>query len=138
VTETITVEYYKQKYGKKKKGLGRYPNIKRKRCELNHHHDSREEAEYCLKLQLLKRAGEIQDFRSQVVYSLDLTDEFGKKHHIANHRVDFEVTNKEGKTEIHEYKGVETFEWRMKRRLFEFIYPHIPYKVMREKDLLFR
>lgn len=133
MTEEITVEYYRDKYAKKK---NRFGNIaQRKKCALNHSHQSREEAEYCLVLQILKKSGEIKDFRSQVKYSLDLTDEFGKKHHLINHIVDFEVWTKAGKLEVHEYKGYETEIWRVKMRLFRFLYPHIPYIVKRKKDL---
>ncbi len=92
--ETITVEYYRDKYKKKKNRLGSV--ARRKTCALQHSHHSREEAEYCFLLQCLQKKGEIQSFKSQVRYPLDLVDGFGKKHHITNHIVDFEVVNKKG------------------------------------------
>ena len=96
------------------------------RCKKNHYHDSRGEARYCDELNLLEKAGELQEYKTQVNYDLYIND---KK--ICRHIVDFEVINKEGKKEIHEFKGFSTALWQLKRKIFEAVYPDIEYKVIR-------
>jgi hypothetical protein len=95
------------------------------RCAADHYHDSCLEAGYCDSLNMLKRAGEIRDYKSQVSYDLVVDG-----HKICSHIVDFVVTNKEGKEEIHETKGFATAEWRLKYNLFRACFPNIPYIVI--------
>lgn len=96
------------------------------KCHSGHIHDSRGEAAYCDNLTLLIKAGEIQSFEIQKTYDLIVN---GKK--ICGHRVDFVVVDKDGNTAIHEFKGFATEVWRIKHKLFEAIYPNLPYIVVR-------
>lgn len=88
--------------------------------------DSRREADYYAHLKLEKRAKVILDFERQVQIDLVVN---GKK--ICAHRIDFFVTLAGGGKEVREVKGYETPEWEIKRKLFEALFPEIPYKVIR-------
>lgn len=94
-------------------------------CHQEHRHDSIAEAGYCDTLALLKKAGEIKDYRIQILYDLVVN---GKK--VCGHRVDFEVENNDGSLEVHEYKGFATAVWVLKRKLFIALYPNIPYRTI--------
>ena len=74
---------------------------------------------------LLFKAKEIRGYRSQVKFDLKVNDK-----HVTTHIVDFMVENNDKKFEVHEYKGFATDAWDIKRRLFEAIYPEIPYIVI--------
>jgi len=100
-------------------------NNKKSTCGL-HYHDSKGEAGYCRQLQILKKAGKIQDFETQKTFDFYVN---GKK--ICSHRVDFLVTTNEGKIEAHEYKGYEQNTWIIKKKLFEALYPEIDYIVIK-------
>lgn len=91
-------------------------------CRQEHRHDSIGEGNYCDTLALLKKAGEIKDYRIQILYDLIVN---GKK--VTGHRVDFEVEKNDGSLEIHEFKGFATAVWVLKRKLFIALYPDIPY-----------
>lgn len=88
--------------------------------------DSRREADYYGQLKLEKKGKLILDFERQVQIDLVVN---GKK--ICAHRVDFYVTLPGGLKEVREVKGYATAEWEIKRKLFEAIFPEIPYKVIR-------
>ena len=52
--------------------------------------------------------------------------------HICDHYPDFTLLNKAGVAlAVEEFKGFATREWAMKKRLFEALYPAIPYRVIR-------
>lgn len=101
-------------------------NASRYVCRQGHRHDSIGEARYCDKLMLLKKAGEIKDYKNQVTFDLKVN---GKK--VTGHRVDFVVTNNDGSESVHEFKGYATQVWIIKRKLFIALYPQIPYKTIR-------
>ena len=90
------------------------------------YYHSKKEAAYAQELDLLKKAGEIKDWKPQHRVSLDVNG-----YHICNYIVDFLVTNKYGEEELHEVKGFETDLWRIKRKLLEAIYPDIKYIVIK-------
>lgn len=96
------------------------------RCTLNHQHDSRKEADYCFQLQALKAAGEIKDFEYEKSYDLCIN---GKR--ICQHKPDFTVTAIDGTVSVHEVKGFATADWRLRRKIFEAVFPDIPYIVIR-------
>ena len=102
----------------------KYGNITCK-CVQGHIHDSRGEAKYCTELFYQQKAGEIQSYEIQRKYPLVLD-----RKSMGYMRVDFEVINKEGKTEIHEYKGMATSIWRLKVKIFKVCYPDIEYKII--------
>ena len=93
--------------------------------KLRHQHGSRFEADYCDQLKLLVKAGEIQEFEYSVRYILKVNDKT-----ICEHWPDFLVTRNDGGQEVHETKGFATKEWGLKRKLFEALYPNIPYIVI--------
>ena len=97
-------------------------------CWQKHHHDSIKEASYCNQLMMLKRAGEIAKYEIQVDFPLRV-----RKQKICTIRVDFLITNIHGGEEIHEVKSniTMTSTWDIKRKLFEVLYPNIPYIVVR-------
>lgn len=97
------------------------------KCMAGHIHDSRGEAQYCTVLQLRQRAGKPFTVERQVMYSLAIN---GKR--ICGHRVDFVLEYPNGDKEVHEYKGFPTAEWDLKRKMFEALYPEIPYVVIRK------
>lgn len=78
---------------------------------------SKKEAGYARDLDLLKRAGEIKDWKPQYKLSLDVNG-----YHICNYIVDFWILTKHDEEELHEVKGFETEVWRLKWKLTEAIY----------------
>jgi hypothetical protein len=96
------------------------------KCNQEHIHDSRGEARYCDNLALQKKIGEIKDYECQK--NIDLIVE---GHKICCHRVDFWITENDDKNRVEEYKGFATDVWNLKRKLFEAIYPGIPYIVIK-------
>ena len=97
------------------------------RCSSGHGHDSRFEASYCEQLKMLQQTGEIREYKTEPRYDLTVN---GK--HITTHYPDFLVTNNQGEDEIHEVKGAETDVWRIKKKLFEALYPETPYHVIKD------
>ena len=97
------------------------------RCNSDHRHDSIGEARYCDNLAMLQERGFIKEFKTQVRYQFYVE---GQK--ICEHRVDFEVYYFDKPMEVHEFKGFATREWAIKKKLFEALYPEIPYKVVRK------
>ena len=95
-----------------------------------HTYHSKKEAGYAASLDLMKRAGEIKEWKRQVKISLDVNGM-----HIANYFCDFEVTMADGSTELHEVKGFDTEIYRLKRLLLEATLlkerPDIKYVVIR-------
>ena len=110
----------------------RYGHIGRKKavCGSGHRHDSKEEACYCDQLALLQKAGEILGYELQKTFKLEVNGQL-----ICRHRVDFLVYTLTGQ-EVHEYKGAHFLKpgqgdvWKIKRRLFEILFPGICYKTI--------
>lgn len=92
-------------------------------------HTSRWEAKYCDRLLSDKQARRIKDYKVQVTFELYA----GIKH-----VVDFVVYNYplpgNALVEVHEAKGFQTPEWRLKKKMFEKKYPDFPYRVVTEKE----
>lgn len=98
-------------------------------------HHSAEEARYCDTLRLLVKSGEYRSYRGQVRY--DIRDALGKS--CGYLLVDFEVMRADGTIEIHEYKGsgfMNSPEFRHKRALFTWNYPHIEYHTVGRKQIV--
>ncbi len=95
-------------------------------CVLGHMHASKLERNYCDQLRMLKKNGDILAYEIQVKYPLIV---FGKL--ISNHIVDFVVFNKDGSVQAHECKGYETRLWKIKKNLFEALFPAIKYVVVK-------
>ena len=92
------------------------------KCRQNHNHQSAGEANYCNQLALLKKVGVIDDYKTQHKIELRVNNQL-----ITTHRVDFYVLKPDGKSEVHEYKGCETAVWKIKKKLFEALFPDISY-----------
>lgn len=92
---------------------------------------SGKEASYARTLDALKKAARPQDrvVRWEPQVSYDLIVE-GKK--VCAIVPDFRVYFADGRMEIHEVKsdGTKTHVWWVKKRLFEALFPHIPYVVI--------
>lgn len=98
-------------------------------------HHSIEESAYCNKLLLLKKAGEIRSYKTQVRY--DLHDRLGTR--CGWMIVDFVVVHADGKIKIHEYKGKffgTLMEYKTKKALFSFCYPKLEYVTVMKNQLV--
>lgn len=98
-------------------------------CRQHHQHQSKLEARYCDRLQLLLKAKEIYHYTTQMSFELMVEGQ-----HICNHIVDFVVIKKDA-AEIHEIKGYPTEVWKLKKRLFEIMYPQYKYIVLNRKEM---
>ena len=96
-------------------------------CSLGHKHDSRGESACCDWLHDIIENGTIE---TQKTFRMAVNGR-----HVTGHRVDFFVTFTDGRQEVYEYKGFETAAWRIKHKLFEALYPDIPYIIIRARDL---
>jgi hypothetical protein len=84
--------------------------------------DSRKEADYARRLDMLKGAAKREDrvteWEGQVRIPLVVNG-----HHVCDYYCDFRVDFADGRTEWHETKGFETPVWRIKFKLFKALYP---------------
>ena len=97
------------------------------RCSQDHRHDSKLEASVCNKLHLKFHLSSIDTQKTFTFYVNE------KK--ITSHRVDFLVTHPGGDQEVYEAKGLATGIWKLKHKLFEALYPEIPYNTIYRKDV---
>jgi len=117
-------------FGAKKDRYG-YTGKAKAPCRAGHTHDSKEEARYCDSLFLQLKAKVIKGYDVQKTFKLEVNG-----HLICSHRVDFVVETKAGKKEVHEYKGRQFLKpgqgdvWKLKRKLFEALFPEIKYRVI--------
>lgn len=94
--------------------------------------DSKKEAEYYCQLKSLKKAGEIKDFGLQPRYELQPTfKKNGTTHRSITYVADFIIDNNDGTTDIVDCKGVETQVFKIKKKLFEYMYPDLSLKVIK-------
>ncbi|MFL0361421.1 DUF1064 domain-containing protein [Pseudobacillus sp. 179-B 2D1 NHS] len=88
--------------------------------------DSKAEARYYAHLKRLQANDQILFFRTQPRYLLqEAFTKNGVMHRKIEYVADFEVHKKDGSIEVIDIKGVETEAFKIKRKLFEFKYPHI-------------
>lgn len=81
--------------------------------------DSKYEASVADELDLRKKAGDILDYDSQYKVEMWAYDENGKQAMKVSHKVDFRIHHKDGSFELLEAKGVETSDYKMRRRWLE-------------------
>lgn len=81
--------------------------------------DSKFEASIADELDLRKKAGDILDYDSQFKVEMWAYDRNGKQAMKTSHRVDFRIHHKDGSFELYEAKGVETSDYKMRRRWLE-------------------
>lgn len=84
--------------------------------------DSKYEASIADELLMRKSAGDILDYDSQYKVIMPIYNEHGRKVHEVSHKVDFRIHNKDGSYELLEAKGVETTDYRFRRKLLENIW----------------
>lgn len=93
-------------------------------------YDSRKEAAYAATLDMLRKAKipseRVKSYERQVRIPLEVNGVT-----VAHWRIDFVVTYADGSVRYEEVKGYETPEYRIKRRLFEAIYPERELKVIK-------
>lgn len=108
-----------------------------KRTEFNgKKYDSKYEASVAQELELRKKAGDILDYDIQYKVEMWVCDQDGRKVFRVNHKVDFRVHNKDGSFELLEAKGVETADYKWRRRLLEELWlpahPDHTYRVVKQ------
>ncbi len=129
----------------KQAGRSKYGNHK-VHCLSKHLHDSKLEANYCNRLLAMKQAGEIILYEVQKKFPLTIKIDSWEgtytEEHICDHIVDFYILKKvivgyglmkggmDYIYEVHDTKGMKTDVWRIKHKLFQVLYPEIPYRVI--------
>ncbi|MBT2603765.1 DUF1064 domain-containing protein [Bacillus sp. ISL-53] len=87
--------------------------------------DSKAEAKYYEQLKWSQLHNQILFFRLQPRYQLqEAFKKNGRTFRKIEYVADFEVHNLDGSIEVIDVKGVETEGFKIKRKLFEKIYPH--------------
>lgn len=87
--------------------------------------DSKLEAEYYLHLKGRWAKGEIQEFSLQPKFELVPTfEKNGKRYRAITYVADFQVVMPNGEIEIVDIKGMETPDFKLKRKLFEYTQEH--------------
>jgi hypothetical protein len=82
-------------------------------------YDSKFEASVAQELDMRKAAGEIADWERQYKVEMWAYNKAGDPVIKKTHKVDFRVHLKDGSYELLEAKGVETADWRDRRRWLE-------------------
>lgn len=100
--------------------------------------DSRFEASIADELLLRKQAKDIKDYDSQYKVVIEIYNKDGKKVHEVSHKVDFRIHHTDNSFELLEAKGVETTDYRFRRKLLEKIWlpDHLDhtYTVVKQKS----
>jgi hypothetical protein len=87
--------------------------------------DSKIEAKYYEQLKWLEANKEILFFRVQPRYLLqEAFEKNGKKIRKIEYIADFEIHNLDGSIEVIDVKGMELEAFKIKKKLFEYKYPH--------------
>jgi len=87
--------------------------------------DSIAEAKYYEQLKWLQEHKQILFFRTQPRYLLlEAFDKGGQHFRKIEYVADFEIHNLDGSIQVVDVKGMETDVFKIKRKLFEFKYPH--------------
>lgn len=88
--------------------------------------DSKAEARYYQELKLLQRAGEVKEIELQPRFLLQPSfKKDGKTVRAIHYVADFRVTYKEGTVEIIDVKGMETKDFKLKKKMFDYKYPDL-------------
>ena len=105
--------------GWKEKGGSNKYGAKRTESRDGQKRDSKYEASIADELYFRKKAGDIKDYDSQYKVEMWIYREDGVKAFSVSHKIDFRIHNKDGSYELLEAKGVETQDWKFRRRLLE-------------------
>lgn len=79
--------------------------------------DSKFEASVADELYMLKAAGEILDYDSQYKVEMNIYNRSGKVVDVVKHKVDFRLHMPDGSYKLLEAKGIETDDYKWRRRL---------------------
>lgn len=108
--------------------MGTYRKYNNKKCEVDGiKFDSKREAERYLELKIMERAGAITALVLQPKY--ELTPKFkknGKTYRAMYYIADFEYIENEQKV-AEDLKGFKTDVYKIKSKLFEYLYPGIKF-----------
>jgi len=111
---------------KMKNWTNKYKNISCK-CQKGHIHKSIFEANVCNDLHLEYRK-EIKSGKVEIKIEVKFSMDIGKIH-ITNHYMDFIIEINGIMKKAIEAKGFPTPVWRIKKKLFEALYPNIEYEI---------
>jgi hypothetical protein len=84
--------------------------------------DSKFEADVADELRLRVLAGDIKGYDSQYKVEIPLYDVVGHNAMTVNHKVDFRIHHNDGSFELYEAKGVETQDYKWRRKLMELFW----------------
>jgi hypothetical protein len=94
--------------------------------------DSKLESKYYLYLKDAKMKGLLNDFELQKEYILQPAfKKNGKSFREIKYVADFLVYDLKGNVHIIDTKGLETAEFKIKRKLFEYVYPELSLQVIK-------
>ena len=113
--KTVTAEQYR-----KMTSGSKYHNVKTKVDGITF--DSKAEARRYEELKLLKMAGEILNFKTQPSFRFDSG---------VRYRPDFIVWNADGTCHVEDVKGMETADFKIKKKTWEHEYPQLPLRVVK-------
>ena len=119
--------------------IGKSNKYGAQRTEMNGKvYDSKFEAQVAAELEVEKKLGQIKDYDTQYRIEGYVYDENGNKAFSFRHKVDFRVHNLDGSFTLIEAKGVETVDYKWRRKLLETVWlpanPDHDYKVVFQKD----
>ncbi|WP_410982660.1 DUF1064 domain-containing protein [Bacillus cereus] len=105
---------------------------KNKKVKLDDHvFDSKAEADYYTGLKMRKAAGEVSSFELQPRFNLQPAFiKNGKRFLAITYIADFMVYLPNGDVEVIDIKGMETETFKVKRKLFEYKYPHLQLRLI--------
>lgn len=85
-------------------------------------YDSKFEAGVAASLEIRKKANDIKDYEQQFKVEIWCYRETGEKAFKVSHKVDFRIHHNDGSYELLEAKGVETADYKMRRKFLENIW----------------
>lgn len=98
--------------------------------------DSKYEASVADELRLRKIGKDIKDYDSQFKVIMPIFNQHGRKVHEVSHKIDFCIHHNDGSYELLEAKGVETSDYKFRRKLLEKLWlpehPDYTYTVVKQ------
>jgi hypothetical protein len=85
-------------------------------------YDSKFEATIAQELELRKKAKDIKDWERQFKVEMWAHRPDGTPAFMVSHKIDFRIHHKDGSYELVEAKGVETLDYKMRRKFLECIW----------------
>lgn len=100
-------------------------------------YDSGFEADYARELDFRLKAKDIKAWERQFKVEIWINGMW-----ILNHKIDFRIENNDGSFELVECKGMETIDWRIRKKLLEAVWlpehPDHTYTVVKENSSLWK